>query len=237
MAYDAGQQNRARRHMLDSLRLSHTAYGRSPFGGRVLTALSHQALHLGRLSEALDLARAAREGTSGMAAPAVTAMFASMEACALAAIGDHKQCESTLAAAETALNGKTDGVGARWLDFDEGGLWGHAARAYRDLGQHHRARRGGRHQVVPTRSQSYPCAAHRDPRERTRAARRVRGGGRSWATGSGRRMAAALLSRPARGERTADSGGFGQWLVELCRTGSRAARGKLWILVTGTVSG
>jgi hypothetical protein len=32
-------------------------------------------------------------------------------------------------------------VDPSWLDFDEGGLWGHAARAYRDLGRPRRARR------------------------------------------------------------------------------------------------
>ena len=141
MAYDAGHQNRARRHMLDSLRMSHRSQGRSLFGGRVLTALSHQALYLGREREALDLVRAARAGTSAMATPSVAAMFAAMEACALAAAGDHAQCESTLAAAEAALNSQANGVDPSWLDFDEGGLWGHAARAYRDLGRPRRARR------------------------------------------------------------------------------------------------
>lgn len=140
MAYDAGWQALARRHMLRSLWLSHTAHGRSAFGGRVLTALSHQALHLGRPNEALDLARAAQAGTSGLASPAVTAMYAAMEACVLAAIGNQRECESALSAAETALGRSTDTVDPSWLDFDEGGLWGHAARAYRDLGQPHRAR-------------------------------------------------------------------------------------------------
>jgi len=140
MAYDAGHQPSARRHMLASLRLSHLAHGRSLFGGRVLTALSHQALHLGRPRDALDLARAARAGTAGLATPSATAMFAAMEACALAATGDRRQCEAMLAAAETALSRRSDGVDPGWLDFDEGGLWGHAARAYRDLGQSRQAK-------------------------------------------------------------------------------------------------
>lgn len=137
----AGRQAQARRHMLNSLWLSHTVHGRSAFGGRVLTALSHQALHLGRPNEALDLARAAQVGTSGLASPAVTAMFGAMEACALAAIGNKRECESTLAAAEAALGRRSGNADPSWLDFDEGGLWGHAARAYRDLGQPHRAKR------------------------------------------------------------------------------------------------
>ncbi len=133
MAYDAGQQNRARQHMLDSLRLSHAAHGG-------LIALSHQALHLGRPQEAVDLARAARAGATELATPSVTAMFTAMEACAHAAVGDDKQCESSLATAETALTKRRDGDDPGWLDFDQGGLWGHAARAYRDLGRPHRAR-------------------------------------------------------------------------------------------------
>lgn len=141
MAYDAGRQAQARRHMLNSLWLSQTAHGRSAFGGRVLTALSHQALHLGRPNEGLDLARVAQAGTSGLASPAVTAMYAAMEACALAATGNQRECESTLAAAETALGRSTDNTDPSWLDFDEGGLWGHAARAYRDLGKPHRAKK------------------------------------------------------------------------------------------------
>jgi len=140
MIYDAGHQCRARRHMLASLRLSHLAHGRSLFGGRVLTALSHQALHLGRPGEALDLARAARAGTAGLATPSATAMFAAMEACALAVIGDRRQCEAMLTAAETALGRRNDDIDPGWLDFDEGGLWGHAARAYRDLGRSRQAK-------------------------------------------------------------------------------------------------
>jgi hypothetical protein len=38
--------------------------------------------------------------------------------------------------------------GAEWLDFDEGGFWGHAARAYRDLGELHQAEEAAQKSVA-----------------------------------------------------------------------------------------
>ncbi len=133
MAYDAGQQTHARHHMLHALRLADAAQDRL-FGGRVLSALSHQALHLGRIVEATDLARAATSGTEGIATPRVVAMFAAMEACTAAAALDRTGCTAALSRAERALDAASTDMGPDWLDFDEGGLWGHAARAHRDLG-------------------------------------------------------------------------------------------------------
>jgi hypothetical protein len=66
----------------------------------------------------------------------MTAMMAAMEACAQAAIGDASSCSAALADAETALSRTDSGDQSPvWLDFDEGGMWGHAARAYRDLAE------------------------------------------------------------------------------------------------------
>lgn len=48
MAYDTGQHSLARQHMLRALELARSGQHRL-FGGRVLVALSHQALHLGRV--------------------------------------------------------------------------------------------------------------------------------------------------------------------------------------------
>ena len=60
-----------------------------------------------------------------------------MEACAHAAAGDARQSHRALDDAADAVtlitaSGQPD---PDWLDFDEGGFWGHAARAYRDLGE------------------------------------------------------------------------------------------------------
>ena len=133
MAYDGGGHRLGRRYMTLALRLSHAAEDRL-FGGRVLTAMSHQALHLGHVRLAVDLACAARMGTAHAAPPKAAAMITAMEAMAQAAAGDVVHCTAALVAAEKALGrARADDDNPDWLDFDEGGLWGHAARAYRYL--------------------------------------------------------------------------------------------------------
>jgi tetratricopeptide (TPR) repeat protein len=64
-------------------------------------------------------------------------MEAAMEACSYAAAGDVQQSHRALDDAANAVTlisagGQPD---PEWLDFDEGGFWGHAARTYRDLGE------------------------------------------------------------------------------------------------------
>ena len=120
-------------------------------GGRVLAALSHHALHLGRTAEAVDLASAALIGTRQLAPPAATAMLAAMEACAAAA--------------------------------NEGGLAGHAARAYRDLREPAQADTG------PTRG---------DPSDRTGPSRRLGPGRPRRQRRCCRSTAAALHARRQR---------------------------------------
>jgi hypothetical protein len=57
-----------------------------------------------------------------------------MEACAQAASGDAARCAGALAVAQRALDrDEGDADLPDWLDFDRGGLAGHAARAWRDL--------------------------------------------------------------------------------------------------------
>ncbi len=139
MAYDSGQQNLASHCFAHALRFSHAA-GNRLLGGRILAAMSHQAIYLGRIRQGVDLARAARAGTQHLATPRAAAMLAAMEACAHAAAGDARQCRVALADAENAMAaGHEEEPEPDWLDFDEGGCWGHAARAYRDLGEPQRA--------------------------------------------------------------------------------------------------
>jgi hypothetical protein len=132
MAYDAGDHRLARAYLGHALRLSHAADDRL-FGGRVLAALSHQALHIGQTALAIDCARAARTGTAQIAPPRAVAMLAAMEAMALAAGRDATACQAALRDAEAAVEQDHVGDGPEWLDFDVGGMYGHAARAYRYL--------------------------------------------------------------------------------------------------------
>jgi transcriptional regulator with XRE-family HTH domain len=132
MAYDAQDHMLARRYLVQALRLSHAA-DNTMLCVRILAALSHQALHLSDVESAIALAETARATTAGDSPPKVEAMLAAMEACAQAAGGHVNGCKSALDAAGEALNEIGDRQDPEWLDFDEGGLWGHAARAYRDL--------------------------------------------------------------------------------------------------------
>jgi DNA-binding XRE family transcriptional regulator/tetratricopeptide (TPR) repeat protein len=134
MAYDAGKQDLATGYFTKALRLANEARNRL-LGGRILAAMSHQAVYLGNRRQAIDFARAARNVTRQVATPRVIAMEAAMEACAHAAAGDARQCHRALADAADAVAQLTSGEhDPEWFDFDEGGYWGHAARAYRDLG-------------------------------------------------------------------------------------------------------
>jgi len=135
MAYDAGDHRLARRYMVQALRMAHAGDNRL-LGGRVLAALSHHALHLKQVPLAVDLARAARTGTARIATPRAVAMLAAMEACAQAARQNERLCTAALFAAEDALSRAcSSDDDPDWLEFDEGGLRGHAARAYGDLRQ------------------------------------------------------------------------------------------------------
>jgi transcriptional regulator with XRE-family HTH domain len=135
MAYDAGKQGLATAHFTSALRLAHRA-GNRLLGGRILAAMSHQAIYLGHKRQAIDFAQAARNLTHQIATPRVIAMEATMEACAHAAAGDAKHCQRALGdAADSVALLTVSQDDPDWLDFDEGGYWGHAARAYRDLGE------------------------------------------------------------------------------------------------------
>jgi transcriptional regulator with XRE-family HTH domain len=132
MAYDAGKHGLAQRYMAQALRMSHAANDRA-FGGRILAAMSHQALHLGDVRHGTDFACAARAGTKGAVTPTIVMMLAAMEACAHAARGDGSLCLRALSDAERAFARSTPGQDPPWVEFDEGALAGHLARCFRDL--------------------------------------------------------------------------------------------------------
>src|SRR5215217_3864346 len=132
MAYDAGKHGLGQRYMAQALRMAHAANDRA-FGGRILAAMSHQALHLGDVRHGLDFACAARAGTQGVVTPTTAAMLAAMEACAHAARDDASPCLRALTEAERAFERSNPSQDPPWVDFDEGGLTGHLARSFRDL--------------------------------------------------------------------------------------------------------
>jgi transcriptional regulator with XRE-family HTH domain len=146
-AYDAAQQQQATKYFAAGLRLANAARERL-LSGRILAALSHQAIYLGHVRQAIDFAAAARAATRHIATPRTIAMLAAMQACSYAAAGETRQCRLALDEAASALTMRGDGQPEpEWMDFDEGGYWGHAARAYRDLGQYGEAERCARKSV------------------------------------------------------------------------------------------
>ena len=149
MAYDAGRQDIAERYFASALRRARAA-GNRLLAGRILAAMSHQAIHLRRFQQAIELAQASRRVTAHIATPRALAMEAAMEACAHAAAGDARQCHHALDDAADAVTLITAGdqPDPEWLDFDEGGFWGHAARAYRDLGELSRAEESAQKSVT-----------------------------------------------------------------------------------------
>lgn len=160
-AYDAGRQELAAGHFANALRLAHAA-GDRLLSARILAAMSHQAIYLGHVRQAIDFAQAARSATGHLITPRAGAMLAAMEACAHAAAGDARSSQRALQEAETALaSAARREPEPDWLDFDEGGYWGHAARAYRDLGDF------GKAAQCATKSAGLCLAGH----SRTRAQR------------------------------------------------------------------
>lgn len=102
--------------------------------------MSHQALHLGAVSEAIDLARVATEGAYGQATPGVQVMFAATEARAVAVSGDQHGCQRLIGLAEQAFDRIQTETEPNWIGFiDEGELAGKFGRCFRDLGQTKRA--------------------------------------------------------------------------------------------------
>lgn len=134
MAYDAGDHRLGRAYFSQSLGFAQAAENRV-LGGRALSAMSHQMLHLGEAAIAADLARAARIGSAQAGQPRAVAMFAAMEAMAEGAMQREASAAGALTLAEKALEAAGGDDGPDQLDFNEGGLWGHAARVYRDLGK------------------------------------------------------------------------------------------------------
>ena len=129
-------KNRApQRYFIQGLRLAREAHDRL-MGGQILSNLSHQANYLGNFSEAIQFARAAQAATVREASATVRAMFFTMEARALASIGDSQACAAVLHRAEQAFDQRNPGDDPDWISyFDAWELAGEAAHCFRDLGQ------------------------------------------------------------------------------------------------------
>ncbi|WP_433376122.1 hypothetical protein [Streptosporangium sp. CA-115845] len=135
MSYDSGLHALAQRYFIQALGLAQAADDRLLAAG-VLDAMSHQATFVGRYREAVNLARAARQGTAGVATPTLTAHFHTMEARALARLGDAPACDRALTQAVREFERRNPDDDPDWIGyFDEAELAAEFGHCFRDLGR------------------------------------------------------------------------------------------------------
>ncbi|MFD0492430.1 hypothetical protein ACFQ0O_41280 [Saccharopolyspora spinosporotrichia] len=136
MSYDAGLHGLAQRYFIQALRLADES-GDRLLGASILDAMSHQATFLGNYREAANLARAARMGTASSGSASAAAHFYSMEARALARLGEAADCDRAMAAAVREFERrKPDDDPADWFGyFNEAELAAELGHCNRDLGR------------------------------------------------------------------------------------------------------
>ncbi|MEU5209572.1 transcriptional regulator [Streptomyces sp. NPDC020742] len=141
-ALDTGQPGLAQRYYIQALRLAQAADDRC-YGGYVLAAgLSHLAVDSGCAREAVQLARAAQEGTRGQAPLAAQALFYVAEARGYALLGDSRMCGMLGDKAMEALTHAAPADTPEWIaHFDRAYLADELAHCYRDLQQPRQAAR------------------------------------------------------------------------------------------------
>jgi tetratricopeptide (TPR) repeat protein len=133
MSYDAGKHGLAQRYFIQALRLAHTAEN-SLLAGSILDAMSHQATFLGRGREAANLARAARNGTRGIATSTLTAHFYAMEARALAIADESVGAQRALSEAVRIFEKRQPGNDPDWISyFNDIELSAEFSHCFRDL--------------------------------------------------------------------------------------------------------
>jgi hypothetical protein len=136
MSYDSVPRSAlAQRYFIQALGLAQ-AGGDRLLGASILDAMSHQATYTDRFGEAANLARAARTGTTGVATATLTAHFHTMEARALARLGDARGCDRALAEAVREFERRTPEDDPGWMRyFDESELAAEFGHCLRDLGR------------------------------------------------------------------------------------------------------
>jgi transcriptional regulator with XRE-family HTH domain len=136
MSYDSAPASAlAQGYFVQALALAQAADDRL-LGASILDAMSHQATFTGRFTEAANLARAALTGTRGIATPTLTAHFHTMEARALARLGDAKACDRALSEAVREFERSSPGNDPPWFQyFNESELSAEFGHCMRDLGR------------------------------------------------------------------------------------------------------
>lgn len=136
MSYDSYPgSSLAQRYFIQALALAQAGDDKL-LGASILDAMSHQATYIGRFREAANLARAAMTGIREIATPTLNAHFHTMEARALARLGDAKGCDSALAEAVREFERRVPENDPGWIQyFNESELSAEFGHCLRDLGR------------------------------------------------------------------------------------------------------
>ncbi|GHF58903.1 hypothetical protein GCM10010218_45340 [Streptomyces mashuensis] len=137
MSHDVGLEPTAQKYFLIAAHAAREG-GDRPRAGEALSRAARQMVHLDRPDDALHLMRLAKSGSGEEALPRTRAMFCTIEAWALAAMGKGQAMRRTLGEAEDLFVSDRDDVPPPdWMQmFDEADLHGMQALAYRTLAEH-----------------------------------------------------------------------------------------------------
>ncbi|WP_433522788.1 hypothetical protein ACQPZ2_37815 [Nocardia pseudovaccinii] len=154
MAFDNGEHGTAQRYLIQALRLAEESKD-AALGAHVLAGLADQATLLGHPHEGRRLAQAGRQGLSKVNSPACMADLWTLEARALAAVGDKVGTAQAVNAAEHAFANVVPDKEPEWAKFiDEAYICGEWANAFRDLGQPEDAAPHARRSIAHARNQN-----------------------------------------------------------------------------------
>ncbi|MBF6298517.1 transcriptional regulator [Nocardia amamiensis] len=154
MAFDNGEHGAAQRYLIQALRLAEESRD-TALGAHVLAGMADQATLLGHPHEGRRLAQAGRQGLSKVNAPACLADLWTLEARALAAMGDKSGVAHAINAAERAFAVVESDREPEWARFiDQAYICGEWANAFRDLGQPDEAEPHARRSIAYARTQN-----------------------------------------------------------------------------------
>ncbi|MET9294635.1 transcriptional regulator [Streptomyces sp. NPDC003077] len=154
MAFDSGEQGTAQRYLIQALRLAEESED-APLGAHVLAGMADQATLLGHPGEGRRLAQAGRQGLRKSHSDACLADLWTLEARALAVLGEQRAAAHALHEAQTASTRIDLATEPEWAKFiDPAYLGGEWANAFRDLGQPALAEENAQRSIAHSRKQN-----------------------------------------------------------------------------------
>ncbi|WP_210742685.1 hypothetical protein [Nocardia veterana] len=154
MAFDNGEHGAAQRYLIQALRLAEESNDPA-LGAHVLAGMADQATLLGHPDEGRRLAQAGRQGLAKADSPACMADLWTLEARALAAMGETRETAHAINEAERAFETVDHDREPEWARFiDTAYICGEWANAFRDLGRPRDAQPHARRSIAYARNQN-----------------------------------------------------------------------------------